>query len=147
MRGQTARVTVSNAGAPNGLPPGPCRATVTFYSGNEQVLLREVLWLAPGQTGVSDYATLVLPSGRLRAGILIEPLDSAHPAVVAPSVEIFAADTGRSAVLYARPDRAAEVIVLPREPEPQTVRTALVTERSDDLTALVMELVEGPPEK
>ena len=103
VRGQTARVHVSNVGLPNGLPPGPCRADVVFYDGSGNTVGRETLWLAAGQTGVADFATAGMPEGwrgRLRASIHVESLDGRSVPVVASSLEVFAADTGRSVLFY-----------------------------------------------
>lgn len=105
LKGQTARVNVANVGAGSGeLPPGPCRADVVFYDGNGLAVGRETLWLAPGQTGAADFATANQPDGwrgRVRAEVHVEPLDGRSPSVVAiTSLEVFAADTGRSALFY-----------------------------------------------
>jgi hypothetical protein len=105
VRGQTTRVNVSNVGSPSSdLPPGPCRADVVFYDGEGRAIARETLWLAPGQTGMSDFATNDMPEGwrgRIRASVHVEPLDGRSPAfVVATSLEVFAADTGRSVLFY-----------------------------------------------
>lgn len=103
VRGQTTRVHVSNVGSPNGLPPGPCRADVIFYDGEGRAVGRETLWLAAGQTGVSDFATSDMPAGwrgRLRADVHVESLDGRTVPVVATSLEVFAADTGRGLLFY-----------------------------------------------
>jgi hypothetical protein len=102
VRGQTTRVNVSNIVSAD-LPPGPCRADVVFYDGTGQTVARETLWLAPGQTGMADFATTDMPAGwrgRLRASIHVQSLDGRTLPVVAPSLEVFAADTGRSALFY-----------------------------------------------
>lgn len=102
VRGQTTRVNVSNIGSAD-LPPGPCRADVVFYDGTGQAVARETLWLAPGQTGMADFATTNMPAGwrgRLRASIHVGSLDGRALPVVAPSLEVFAADTGRSTLFY-----------------------------------------------
>ena len=104
VRGQTARVNVSNVGAASSdLPPGPCRAEVVFYDGTGRVVASETLWLAAGQTGMSDFVTTDMPAGfqgRIRASVHVESLDGRSTPVVATSVEVFAADTGRSALFY-----------------------------------------------
>jgi hypothetical protein len=105
VKGQTARVNVSNVGTSSAdLPPGPCRADVVFYDGTGRAVASETLWLAPGQTGASDFATRDMPAGwqgRVRASVHVEPLDGRSPDfVVLTSVEVFAADTGRSALFY-----------------------------------------------
>jgi hypothetical protein len=103
VRGQTVRVHVSNVGAPNDLPPGPCRADVTFYDGEGRIVGRETLWLAAGQTGAADFATSDMPTGfrgRIRADVHAESLDGRTVPVVAPSLEVFAADTGRGLLFY-----------------------------------------------
>ncbi|MET0645305.1 MAG: hypothetical protein ABW208_01705 [Pyrinomonadaceae bacterium] len=103
VRGQTTRVNVSNIGAPNGLPPGPCRADVVFYDGAGQSVARETLWLAPGQTGMADFATTGMPEGwrgRIRASVHVESLDGRTQPVVTSSLEVFAADTGRGVLFY-----------------------------------------------
>ncbi|MET0622496.1 MAG: hypothetical protein ABW250_05920 [Pyrinomonadaceae bacterium] len=102
VRGQTTRVNVSNLGDAD-LPPGPCRADVTFYDGGGQVVGRETLWLAPGQTGMADFATTDMPAGwrgRIRAAVHVESTDGRSLPVVAPSLEVFAADTGRSVLFH-----------------------------------------------
>jgi hypothetical protein len=104
VKGQTARVHVSNVGAPGGLPPGPCRADVTFYDGEGRVVGSETLWLAPGQTLASDFSTAGMPAGwrgRIRAGVHAELLyDRGGAATVASSLEVFASDTGRGMLFY-----------------------------------------------
>lgn len=102
VRGQTTRVNVSNIAAAD-LPPGPCRAEVVFYDGAGSAVGRETLWLAPGQTGVADFATTDMPAGwrgRIRASVHVESLDGRARPVVATSLEVFAADTGRSGLFY-----------------------------------------------
>jgi hypothetical protein len=103
VKGQTARVNVSNVGAPTGLPPGPCRADVVFYGGDGRAVGRETLWLAAGQTGMADFATTDMPEGwrgRIRAAVHVESLDGRTRPLAATSVEVFAADTGRSVLFY-----------------------------------------------
>jgi hypothetical protein len=104
VRGQTARVNVSNVGASAGdLPPGPCRAEVVYYDGSGRVVGSETLWLAPGQTGMSDFATADMPEGwqgRIRAHVHVESLDERTRPLFNTSVEVFAADTGRSVLFY-----------------------------------------------
>ena len=102
VRGQTGRVNVSNIYSAD-LPPGPCRADVVFYDGDGRAVARETLWLAPGQTGMADFATTDMPAGwrgRIRAGVHVESLDGRSLPVVATSLELFAADTGRSVLFY-----------------------------------------------
>jgi hypothetical protein len=57
--------------------------------------------LSPGQTVQFDYQTGGLPAGsrvRIRASVHIDAGDGSVMPVAAPSVEVFAADTGRSAL-------------------------------------------------
>jgi hypothetical protein len=99
-RGQIARLNVFYH---EDLPPGPCRADVVFYDGSGHVVASETLWLAGGQTGMSDFVKTNMPAGfqgRIRASVHVESLDGRSPPVVATSVEVFAADTGRSALFY-----------------------------------------------
>lgn len=104
VQGQTVRVHVSNVGAPAGLPPGPCRADVTFYDGGGRVVGRETLWLAPGQTLAADFSTASMPAGwnaRIRADVHAELLEGRGGAAnVASSLEVFASDTGRGLLYY-----------------------------------------------
>lgn len=103
VKGQTVRVHVSNVGAGD-LPPGPCRADVTFYDGGGRVVGRETLWLAPGQTLASDFSTAGMPAGfrgSIRADVHAELLgDRGGSANVATSLEVFASDTGRGMLFY-----------------------------------------------
>jgi hypothetical protein len=102
-RGQTTRVNVSDVGASDALPACPCRANVVFYDGTGQVVGRETLWLAAGQTGAADFATTDMPAGwrgRIRASVHVESLDGRTQPVVANSLEVFAADTGRGLLFY-----------------------------------------------
>ncbi len=101
VQGQTARVNVSYVDTPRGFPPGPCRATVSFYDGDGRLLGQSAQVLSPGQTVQFDYQTGGTPAGsrvRIRAGVHIDAGDGGVVPVVAPSLELFAADTGRSAL-------------------------------------------------
>lgn len=52
---------------------------------------------------MSDFATAGMPEGwqgRIRASVHVEPLDGGTRPVVATSVEVFAADAGRSVLFY-----------------------------------------------
>jgi hypothetical protein len=101
VKGQTARVNVSYVDTPQGFPPGPCRATISFYDGDGRLLGQSAQVLSPGQTVQFDYQTGGLPAGsrvRIRASVHIDAGDSSVMPVVAPSLELFAADTGKSAL-------------------------------------------------
>lgn len=103
VRGQTTRVNVSAVSSGDAMPPCPCRADVTFYDGTGQAVGRETLWLAPGQTASADFATTDMPAGwrgRIRASVHVESLDGRTRPVVATSLELFAADTGRGLLFY-----------------------------------------------
>jgi hypothetical protein len=60
--GQTARVSVTNLASPtstdpNGVPPGPCRAEITFLDSQGNALLPAVRTdIAPGQTVFADLS-------------------------------------------------------------------------------------------
>ena len=65
--GQTARVSVTNLASPtstdpNGLPPGPCTAEITFLDSQGNALLPAVRTdVAPGQTVFADLNRNTLP--------------------------------------------------------------------------------------
>lgn len=101
VKGQTARVNVSFVDMPEGFPPGPCRLVVSFYDGDGHLLGQSAQSLDPGKTAQFDYQTGGLPAGsrvRLRASVHVETADGDLIPCVMPSLEIFAADTGRTAV-------------------------------------------------
>lgn len=101
MKGQTARVNVSYVDTPDGFPPGPCRVTVSFYDGDGRLVGQSTQALEPGQTVQYDYQTGELPAGgraRIRASVRVEAADGSVVPCVMPSLEVFAADTGRTAL-------------------------------------------------
>jgi len=101
VKGQTARVNVSFVDMPEGFPPGPCRLVVSFYDGDGRLVGQSEQSLEPGKTAQFDYQTGGLPAGgrvRLRASVHVEAADGDLIPCVMPSLEIFAADTGRTAV-------------------------------------------------
>ncbi|MBV8859550.1 MAG: hypothetical protein JOZ02_21640 [Acidobacteria bacterium] len=101
VKGQTARVNVSFVDMPEGFPPGPCRVTVSFYDGDGRLVGESTQALEPGKTAQFDYQTGGLPAGgrvRLRASVHVEAGDGSVVPCVMPSLELFAADTGRAAL-------------------------------------------------
>jgi hypothetical protein len=104
IKGQTARVSASFVGVPDGFPPGPCRVTLRFYGGDGQLISESTIPLNLGGTAQFDFPTTSFPTGaraRIRASISVEPLEreSTIPLVVG-AVEVFAADTGKGALYY-----------------------------------------------
>jgi hypothetical protein len=100
VKGQTARVNVSSVETPEGFPPGPCRLVVSFYDGDGRPVGQSEQSLEPGKTAQFDYQTGGLPEGgrtRLRASVHVEAADGGVVPCVMPSLEVFAADTGRTA--------------------------------------------------
>jgi hypothetical protein len=86
---------------PEGFPPGPCRLVVSFYDGDGRLLGQSAQSLDPGKTTQFDYQTGGLPAGsrvRIRASVHVETADGDLIPCIMPSLEIFAADTGRTAV-------------------------------------------------
>lgn len=101
LKGQTARVNVSFVEMPEGFPPGPCRLVISFYDGDGRLVGQSAQSLDPGQTAQADYSTAALPAGarqRIRASVHVEAADGEIIPCVMPSLELFAADTGRSAL-------------------------------------------------
>ncbi|HST51121.1 MAG TPA: hypothetical protein VLJ61_03845 [Pyrinomonadaceae bacterium] len=101
VKGQTARVNTSFVDMPDGFPPGPCRLVISFYDGDGRLIGQSFQSLEPGKTAQFDYSTAELPAGarqRIRASVHIETADGTLIPCVMPSLEIFAADTGRSAL-------------------------------------------------
>jgi hypothetical protein len=106
VKGQTARVHVSYVDVenPNGFPPGPCRVTVSFYDGDGRLIGQQTQALEFGATAQFDYSTTDLPAGarqRIRASVRVESSDGELIPCIMPALEVFAADTGRSALHYA----------------------------------------------
>jgi hypothetical protein len=103
VKGQTARVSVSFVDAPSGFPPGPCRVTLSFYSGDGRLISESTIPLNPGQTAQFDYPTDSLPTGsrvRIRASVSVEPSDGGLTPCLMPAVEVFDAATGKGAFYY-----------------------------------------------
>jgi hypothetical protein len=101
VKGQTARVNVSYVETPRGFPPGPCRATVSFYDGDGRLIGQSTQVLEPGKTAQFDYQTGGLPAGsraRIRASVHVEAPDGSVVPCIMPSLEVFAADTGKTAL-------------------------------------------------
>src|SRR5579885_253891 len=101
VKGQTARVNVAFVDAPEGFPPGPCRLAISFYDGDGRLIGQSFQSLDPGKTAQFDYSTAGLPAGarqRIRASVHVEAADGGLIPCLMPSLEIFAADTGRSAL-------------------------------------------------
>jgi hypothetical protein len=105
VKGQTARVHVSYVEAESeDLPPGPCRAVVSFYDGDGRLIGQETQTLDLGRTAQFDYSTASLPTGarqRIRASVHVESSDGDLVPCIMPTLEVFAADTGRSTFHYA----------------------------------------------
>ncbi|HWW76881.1 MAG TPA: hypothetical protein VNZ44_15890, partial [Pyrinomonadaceae bacterium] len=100
VKGQTARVNVSFVDMPEGFPPGPCRLVVSFYDGDGRLVGQSEQSLEPGKTAQLDYQTGGLPTGgrtRLRASVHVETASGDFIPCIMPSLEVFAADTGRTA--------------------------------------------------
>jgi hypothetical protein len=103
VKGQTARISVAFVGMPEGFPPGPCRVTMRFYSGDGQQISESTIPLNPGQTGQFDFPTTNFPNGaraRIRASVHVDASENALIAFLMPAVEVFAADTGKVALYY-----------------------------------------------
>jgi hypothetical protein len=103
VRGQTARVNVSYLNMPDGFPPGPCRVTVTFYDGDGRSIGQSTQSLDLGKTVLFDYATTDFPTGwrgRIRANVHAESSDGRTFPLLASSLEVFAGDTGKTALFY-----------------------------------------------
>ena len=86
---------------PEGFPPGPCRVTISFYDGDGRAIGQSTQSLDPGMTAQFDYSTASLPAGsrqRIRASVHVEAADGSIIPCVMPSLELFAADTGKSAL-------------------------------------------------
>lgn len=98
VKGQTARVNVSYVDTPDGFPPGPCRVTVSFYDGDGRLVGESTQALEPGQTVQYDYQTGGSGRVRIRASVHVEAADGSVVPCVMPSLEVFAADTGRTAL-------------------------------------------------
>lgn len=111
VKGQTARVNVSFVDMPEGFPPGPCRLVVSFYDGDGRLVGQSEQSLEPGQTAQFDYKTDGLPAGgrtRLRAAVHVEARDGDIIPCIMPSLEVFAADTGRTAFFVPGPMLGSE---------------------------------------
>jgi hypothetical protein len=103
VRGQTARLGVSFVDVPEGFPPGPCRVTLSFYSGDGQLIGQSIQSLDLGHTAQFDLPTNGFPVGwraRIRASVHVEPLDGGVVPCIMPAVEVFASDTGKGALYY-----------------------------------------------
>jgi hypothetical protein len=103
VRGQTARVSASFVDVPRGFPPGPCRVTLSFYSGDGQLIGQSMQTLQLGTTAQFDLPTTGFPNGwraRIRASVHVEPLEGGVIPCVMPAVEVFAGDTGKGALYY-----------------------------------------------
>jgi hypothetical protein len=103
VKGQTARVSAAFVDMPHGLPPGPCRVTLSFYGGDGQLISQSIQTLDPGKTAQFDFPTTNFPAGlqkRIRASVQVEPLEGGLIPCVMPAVEVFAADTGKGALYY-----------------------------------------------
>jgi hypothetical protein len=102
ITGQTARVEASFVDAPSGFPPGPCRVTLSFYSGDGQLLSQSIQSLAPGATAQFDYPTTNLPANsriRIRASVHVESEGGFLPCIM-PAVEVFDNTTGKGSIFY-----------------------------------------------
>jgi hypothetical protein len=102
ITGQTARVEASFVDAPSGFPPGPCRVTLSFYSGDGQLLSQSIQSLAPGATAQFDYPTTGLSANsrvRIRASVHVESEGGIIPCVM-PAVELFDSTTGKGSLFY-----------------------------------------------
>ncbi|MDT5262443.1 MAG: hypothetical protein QOC61_1447 [Acidobacteriota bacterium] len=103
VRGQTARVSASYVDIPDGFPPGPCRVTFSFYSGDGQLIGQSIQTLEYGKTAQFDLPTNNFPAGwraRIRASVHIETADGTVVPCIMPAVEVFAGDTGKGAIFY-----------------------------------------------
>lgn len=103
VKGQTARLSASFVDMPDGFPPGPCRITLSFYSGDGELIGQSTQSLEEGKTVQFDMPTTTLPAGarmRIRASVHVETADGRIIPCVMPSVEVFADDTGRGAFFY-----------------------------------------------
>jgi hypothetical protein len=102
VRGQTFRVSASYLDA-DGVPPDPCRVTLSFYDGEGRLVAQTVRVLELGKTVSFDVPAGELPAGgrrRLRASVHVEPLPGGFIPCVMPAVEIFNDDTGRATLFY-----------------------------------------------
>jgi hypothetical protein len=103
VKGQTARVSAAFIDMPDGFPPGPCRVTLSFYSGDGQLISQSIQSLDLGKTAQFDFPTTSLPAGaraRIRASVSVEPSDRGVIPCIMPAVEVFNVDTGKGALYY-----------------------------------------------
>ena len=103
IKGQTARVSAAFVDMPDGFPPGPCRVTLSFYSGDGQLISQSIQTLELGKTAQFDFPTTNFPAGaraRIRASVHVETADGGVIPCVMPAVEVFAGDTGKGALYY-----------------------------------------------
>ena len=103
VKGQTARVSVAFVDMPDGFPPGPCRATLTFYGGDGQQISESTIPLNIGQTAQFDFPTTNFPNGaraRIRASVKVESSEGELIGLLMPAVEVFASDTGKGTLFY-----------------------------------------------
>ena len=102
-RGQTMRLNATFTDVDADLPPGPCRMTLSFYDGDGRLVLQTVETVELGQTVSLDVPAGEIPSTvrkRLRATVRVEALPGGLIPCVMPSLEVFNADTGKTALFY-----------------------------------------------
>jgi hypothetical protein len=103
VRGQIARISASFVDLPDGFPPGPCRVTLSFYSGDGQLIGQSIQTLELGRTAQFDLPTAGFPAGwraRIRVSVHVESLERGVIPCVMPAVEVFDSETGKGALYY-----------------------------------------------
>ena len=105
VSGQIARLNVVNTGdiaSPRGLPPGPCRVTLSFFDSDGSLLATITRTLDPGHAGSLDFNIASFGSeggaGRLmiRAEVTVEPDANSLTPCVMPTLEVFDMASGKT---------------------------------------------------
>lgn len=99
---QVARVSASYVDLPSerGLPPGPCRAVISFKGNGGEVLGRKEVTLAPGETIALDFAAGYMVGGVRRRLWATVTTDGNQQGFVTKSLEIFDQASGQSTALH-----------------------------------------------
>jgi hypothetical protein len=110
-RNQTARLNVAYVGFHN--PPGyhnppddrpaPINVTMQFVNGDGRVMAESRQTVEYGKAASFDFPAGAFPAGvrqRLRAFVIVAPVEGGIVPCVMPSVEVLNNDTGKTAVFY-----------------------------------------------
>lgn len=99
---QIGRINATYVGFPDesGLPPGPCRVTLTLFNGAGRVLVTRDVEASPGQTVSLDFPAGFMVEGVRRRLWAKATTDGREQGFVTAAVEVFDEDSGRSTVLY-----------------------------------------------